>query len=55
MRTGEGPRHRGVNHRLLSEARKMKYVGWDWACQTHDVTVLDEAGSVLERWGVRPY
>lgn len=28
----------------------MKYVGWDWASQTHDVTVLDEAGAVLERW-----
>lgn len=28
----------------------MKYLGWDWASQTHDVTVLDHAGSVLERW-----
>ena len=28
----------------------MKYVGWDWASQTHDVTVLDDTGAVLERW-----
>jgi transposase len=28
----------------------MKYVGWDWASQAHDVTVLDEAGAVLDRW-----
>src|SRR5438477_599108 len=28
----------------------MKYVGWDWASQAHDVTVLDDAGAVLDRW-----
>lgn len=28
----------------------MKYVGWDWASQTHDVTVLGDNGAVLERW-----
>ena len=28
----------------------MRYVGWDWASRTHDVTVLDEQGGVLERW-----
>jgi hypothetical protein len=28
----------------------MKYVGWDWASQAHDVTVLDNAGAVLDRW-----
>jgi transposase len=28
----------------------MKYVGFDWASQAHDVTVLDEAGQVLDRW-----
>jgi transposase len=28
----------------------MKYVGLDWASQAHDVTVLDEAGQVLDRW-----
>lgn len=30
----------------------MKYVGWDWASQTHDVTVLDDTGAVLERWAL---
>ena len=28
----------------------MKYVGLDWASQAHDVTVLGEAGMVLDRW-----
>ncbi|MGH3096198.1 MAG: IS110 family transposase [Streptosporangiales bacterium] len=28
----------------------MKYVGWDWASRTHDVTVLDDDGAVLDRW-----
>jgi transposase len=28
----------------------MKYVGFDWASQGHDVTVMDETGRVLDRW-----
>src|SRR6266581_775321 len=28
-------------------------VGWDWASETHDVTVLDEAGMVVDRWVLR--
>jgi Transposase len=28
----------------------MSVVGWDWASQAHDVTVLDDAGAVLDRW-----
>ena len=28
----------------------MKFVGWDWASTTHDITVLDQAGRILERW-----
>jgi transposase len=28
----------------------MRFVGWDWASAAHDVTVLDEAGGVLDRW-----
>src|SRR5205823_6279411 len=27
------------------------YVGWDWASRSHDVTVLDDRGQVLDRWG----
>lgn len=30
----------------------MHYVGWDWATETHDVTVLDEAGTVVDRFAV---
>jgi transposase len=29
------------------------FVGWDWASTTHDVTVLDEAGAVVDRWALR--
>ena len=31
----------------------MKFVGWDWASTSHDVTVLDEQGRVVERWALR--
>ena len=30
------------------------YVGWDWASETHDVTVLDSAGEVVDRWALHP-
>jgi hypothetical protein len=26
------------------------FVGWDWASTTHDVTVLDNAGAVVDHW-----
>jgi transposase len=29
------------------------FVGWDWASATHAVTVLDDAGVVVDRWGFR--
>ena len=29
------------------------FVGWDWASATHDVTVLDDAGVVVDRWALR--
>lgn len=28
----------------------MAFIGWDWASSTHDVTVLDDGGAVIERW-----
>jgi transposase len=28
-------------------------VGWDWASDSHDVTVIDEAGRVIDRWALR--
>src|SRR4029450_3139729 len=27
-------------------------VGWDWASETHDVTVMDDAGQVVDRWSL---
>jgi Transposase len=29
------------------------FVGWDWASTTHDLTVLDDAGAVVDRWALR--
>jgi transposase len=29
------------------------FVGWDWASTTHDVTVLDDAGAVVDRWALQ--
>jgi transposase len=28
----------------------MLFVGWDWASDSHDVTVIDEGGAVVDRW-----
>src|SRR4029450_2231268 len=30
------------------------FVGWDWASATHAVTVLDDAGGVVDRWAFDP-
>lgn len=29
------------------------FAGWDWASETHDVTVVDDAGEVVDRWALR--
>ena len=29
------------------------FVGWDWASTTHDVTVLDDTGTVVDRWALQ--
>lgn len=26
------------------------FIGWDWASATHDVTVIDDGGTVVDRW-----
>lgn len=49
MRDRRGPRHRGVSIDFGGRTR-VKYVGWDWASRSHDITVIDETGSVIERW-----
>lgn len=28
------------------------YVGWDWASESHDVTVLNEQGETIDRWAL---
>lgn len=28
----------------------MLFVGWDWASKSHDVTVIDDRGHILDRW-----
>lgn len=28
----------------------MLYVGWDWASETHDVTILDRNADTVDRW-----
>ena len=29
------------------------YVGWDWASQTHALTVMNEVGTFVDRWALR--
>lgn len=29
------------------------HVGWDWASETHDVTVLGDDGAIIDRWALR--
>jgi hypothetical protein len=29
------------------------FVGWDWASTTHDVTVLDDTGTVVDHWALQ--
>ena len=26
------------------------HVGWDWASQRHDVTLIDDTGQLVDRW-----
>ena len=28
------------------------FVGWDWASETHDVTVIDDSGGIIDRWAL---
>jgi transposase len=30
----------------------MLFVGWDWASASHDVTVINDAGGVVDRWAM---
>lgn len=26
------------------------HIGWDWASRTHDITVIDDTGTIVDRW-----
>jgi Transposase len=49
-------RHGGAapkGSRLLDEKDSATmFIGWDWASTTHDITVLDERGTVVDRWAL---
>jgi hypothetical protein len=34
----------------LSGDQKLMFVGWDWASASHDVTVIDDHGAVVDPW-----
>ncbi|MGW7201752.1 IS110 family transposase, partial [Streptomyces chryseus] len=37
---------------LLEQQRStyLVFIGWDWATETHDVTVMDHTGKRVDRW-----
>src|SRR5687768_6834285 len=47
-----GPRHRAVNHGWPILGGGDLHVGWDWASQRHDVTVIDDTGQLVDRWSL---
>jgi transposase len=42
-----------VNHKATRRETETVFAGWDWASETHDVTVVDDAGHVVDRWALR--
>src|SRR5919108_1476534 len=47
-----GPRRRPVKHTGPHQGGCPMQVGWDWASETHDVTVIDDRGHVVDRWSL---
>jgi transposase len=41
-----------VNHTRDDKGGAGVFVGWDWASETHDVTVLDDEGQIIDRWAL---
>jgi Transposase/Transposase IS116/IS110/IS902 family len=39
-----------VDHILREGDERMLYVGWDWATESHAITVLDAHGGIVDRW-----
>jgi transposase len=42
-----------VKHTTTRKENYTVFVGWDWANETHDVSVLDQEGTLLDRWSLR--
>jgi hypothetical protein len=42
-----------VKHTSRREENHVLFVGWGWADETHDVSVLDQEGNLLDRWALR--
>jgi transposase len=42
-----------VKHTRTRKENRTVFVGWDWANDTHDVSVLDGEGNLLDRWSLR--
>src|SRR5919108_5750213 len=51
-RAATGPRHRRVQHMGTRQGGEQVLVGWDWASETHDVTVMDADGRAVDRWAL---
>lgn len=30
----------------------MRFIGWDWASETHDITVINDGGEIVDRWAL---
>src|SRR5689334_1181762 len=36
--------------RCCHRSTTLVFIGWDWATETHDVTVMDDTGARIDRW-----
>jgi transposase len=45
-------KHTATNKTTRKESNDV-YVGWDWASESHDVSVVDDAGAIVERFALR--
>src|SRR5690606_7695383 len=44
------PRLRRVLHHPSIRSVEPMHVGWDWASEGHDITIIDSAGQIIDRW-----
>jgi hypothetical protein len=41
-----------VHHHPSNRSVDIVHIGWDWASEAHDVTVVDTAGEIVDRWAL---